>query len=46
MAAGRVVPGFDPLEDRGGQLGAGGPGSAVEQLLRMDPKKDFMSELS
>jgi hypothetical protein len=41
MAAGRVVPGCDPLEDCAGELLPGGPGFAVEQLELQGAEERF-----
>jgi hypothetical protein len=42
----RVVPGFDPLEDRVGEFLPGGPVVAVEQFALQGPKNDSIMELS
>ena len=39
MAAARVVPGLDPLEDGRGEFPPGGPGLPVEQLALQGPEE-------
>ena len=46
MAAGGVVPAFDPFEDRGGQFGAGVPVAAVEQFALHGRPERSISALS